>query len=372
MPRPYGDRFACVTSLGDSIFPSGDPRDGYILRLELVGSWESQFLGLGRLTAFLTPRLLAEAHAVDDMGINVVFLQRHRVEIGLKLILERAQATPVGDHRIDSLWKRCVHACMEAGFSPQWQNFDSAQKDFAYLLDRVDPGAATFRYPVDKHNQPWKRGQVDLAELEQTGAAFEHDVLTLVRDLATAEPLPVTAEEAVQAVDELRSLIDGCRGMMRASREIVDELRRQTDALKVLRPTPREDRLDGRDSYAALAAVAEVTEPLATRAEDLLNRIVATYGIDLAPTPPPPPIEPAPVLNPFSPPEKIKATQDAQIKWFVDHFVREIRPLSQAVNAVHRRSEDWSTPAARQIHLDVTRFRSRLGASEAQRAGPSS
>lgn len=91
-----------VTSLEDLIFPSGDPRDGYILRLELVGSWESQFLGLGRLTAFLTPRLLAEAHAVDDMGLNVVFLQRHRVEIGLKLILERAQATPVGDHRIDS------------------------------------------------------------------------------------------------------------------------------------------------------------------------------------------------------------------------------------------------------------------------------
>ena len=342
------------------------------MRLELVGSWESQFLGLGRLTAFLTPRLLAEAHAVDDMGINVVFLQRHRVEIGLKLILERAQATPVGDHRIDSLWKRCAQACMEAGFSPQWQNFDGAQKDFAYLLDRVDPGAATFRYPVDKHNQPWKRGQVDLAELEQTGAAFEHDVLTLVRDLAAAEPLPVTAEEAGQAVDELRSLIDGCRGMMRTSREIVDDLRRQAEALKALSPGSRASRPDtGSDSYEALAAVAEVTEPLATRAEDLLDRIVASYGIELAPASSPSPIKPAPMLNPFSPPEKIKATQDAQIKWFVDHFVREIRPLAQAVDAAHRRSEDWSTPAARQIHLDVTRFRSRLGASETQRTGSS-
>jgi len=224
-----------VTSLADLIFPSGDPRDGYILRLELVGSWESQFLGLGRLTAFLTPRLLAEAHAIDDMGINVVFLQRHRVEVGMKLILERAQATAVGDHKIDALWKRCDQACAAAGFSSQWQTFGGAQKDYTYLLNRVDPGAATFRYPVNKHNQPWKRGQVDLAELERTGAAFQQDVLALVRELATAELLPVTAEEAVQAADELRSLIDGCRGVMRVSREVVDELRRHADALSSLR-----------------------------------------------------------------------------------------------------------------------------------------
>lgn len=259
---------------------------------------------------------------------------------------------------------------MKAGFSSQWHKFDDAQKEFAYLLDRVDPGAATFRYPVDKKNQPWKRGQVDLAEMEQAGAAFEDDVLVLVRELATAEPLPVPAEEAGQAVDELRSLIGGCNGMMRASRETVDELRRQADTLKALIPRPRANRLDtSNDSYEALAAVAEVTEPLATRSQDLLDRIVAAYGIELPPASSPPPIGPAPMLNPFSPPEKLKATQDAQIKWFVDHFVREIRPLAQAVNAVYHRSENWSTPAARQIHLDVTRFRSRLTVSGSQRDG---
>lgn len=357
-----------MTSLADRIFPSGDPRDGYILRLELVGSWESQFVGLGRLTAFLTPRLLAEAHAVDDMGINVVFLQRHRVEVGLKLILERAQATAVGDHNIDALWKRCDRACGAAGFSSSWQTFADDQKDYAYLLNRVDPGAATFRYPVDKHNQPWKREQVDLAELERTGAAFQQDVVALVRELATAEPLPVTAEEAVQTADELQSLVARCRGLMRVSREIVDELRRQTDALSSLSPRPLVAQRDtGRDGYAALAAVAEVTEPLAARAQDLLDRIVTIYGIELPPAPLSRPLEPAPMLNPFSPPETIKAAQDAQIKWFVDHFVQEIRPLTEAVNAVYRRSQAWSTPAAHQIYLDVKRFRSRLITSEAQR-----
>lgn len=361
-----------VTSLADLIFPSGDPRDGYILRLELVGSWESQFLGLGRLTAFLTPRLLAEAHAVDDIGINVVFLQRHRVEVGLKLLLERAQATAVGDHKIDVLWKRCEQACDAAGFSSQWQKFADAQKDYADIFNRVDPGAATFRYPVDKHNQPWRRGQVDLAELERTGAAFQQDVVALVRELASAEPLPVTVKEAVQAADELRALAAGCRNVMRVSRETVDELRRQADALSSLSPVLRAQRDTGRDSYAALAAVAEVSEPLAARAQDLLDRIVATYSVELPPEPPSRPIGPAPKLNPFSPPETIKAAQDAQIRGFVDDFVQAIRPLTQAVNAVYRRSQDWSTPAARQIHLDVTRFRSRLITPEAQRGESSS
>jgi len=306
------------------------------------------------------------------MGVNVVFLQRHRIEVGLKLILERAQESPVGDHRLDVLWKRCDQACA-AGFSSQWPTFEGAQKDFVDLLNRVDPGAATFRYPVDMSNQPWKRGQVDLAELEQAGAAFEQDVLSLVRELATAEPLPITAGEAAQAADELRSLIDGCKGMLRVSHETVDELRRHQDILESLRPTPlRSQRDSGHDSHAELAAVAEVTESLATRAQDLLDRIIATYGIEMTPAPPPRPVAPAPMLNPFDNPKAIKATQDAQIKWFVDHFVREIRPLTKAVNAIYCRSQDWSTPAARQIHLEVTRFRSRLGASERQRTEPAS
>jgi hypothetical protein len=50
-----------MPSLADSIFPGGEPRDGYILRLELVGSWESQFLGLGRLTRFITQHRVPSA-----------------------------------------------------------------------------------------------------------------------------------------------------------------------------------------------------------------------------------------------------------------------------------------------------------------------
>jgi hypothetical protein len=347
--------------MADTIFPGGEPRDGNILRLELVGSWESQFLGLGRLTAFLTPRLLNEAFAVDDMGVNVVFLQRHRVEVGLKLILERMGATAVGDHRIEALWNRCDQACDGAGFSSQWDAFGRAQREFAYLLNRVDPGAATFRYPVDKGNQPWKRGQVDLAEFERVGAAFQDDLMALVREAAGAEAIPISEDEAAEAAAELRSLVERCRGFMRTNREVLDDFSEQMNAMRTLIPNPRKRQPDPSRTVAPeFEAIAEVTEPLASRAEDLLRRVVETYGVRLAPTPAPEPLTPAPRLKPFAPPLKQAEAQKAQIGWFVDIVVRQFPPLVEAVDAVCTRSELWETPAARQIYLDATRYRSRL------------
>jgi hypothetical protein len=78
------------------------------------------------------------------------------------------------------------------------------------------------------------------------------------------------------------------------------------------------------------------------------------------------------MLNPFSPPQTIKDAQTRRSNGWSTISSTKIRPLTQAVKAVYRRSRDWSTPAARQIHLDVTRFRSRLITSEAQRTELSS
>jgi len=295
------------------------------------------------------------------MGVNVVFLQRHRVEVGLKLILERASADPVGKHSIVALWERSAEACAAAGALSGWEAFDRAQKEFAELLDRVDPGAATFRYPVDKKNQPWKRGQVDLVKLEEAGAAFQRDLLGLVRDLAAAEPLQISEDEAAGAAEERRALVDCCRKAMRTSREIAEQFRQQAEALASRMPDSRRRMRDlGREGFPELEAVAEATEPLVTRTQDLLDRVLATYEIELAAMPPVEPIGPAPRPNLFDAPTRLKETQEAQIKWVVDNFVRDLRPLGDAVNSVCRRSESWQTPAARQIHLDATRFRSRL------------
>jgi hypothetical protein len=347
--------------MADIIFPTGEPRDGYILRLELVGSWESALLGLGRLAAFLTPRLLSEAHAVDDMGVNVVFLQRHRVEVGLKLILERAGADPLVTHGIGLLRTRCAKACAAMGAPSCWNTFDNAQAEFAELLDRVDPAAAMFRYPVDRENQPWNRGNVDLVALEEAGAAFQRDVLVVVGELAAMELLPIAEPDAVEAAEELRALSVLCPAFIRSSREVLERLRQQRQALSSVILGPRAGGPEpGDDAYPEHEALEEASEAMVRGAETLLARLVVAYGIDLEPTPTIASVGSLAPLDPFASPGRKKEAFDAQITWSADQMLPQLRALTASVNAVYHRSHSWETPAARQVHLDVARFRSRL------------
>ena len=150
-----------------------------------MGTWESQLLGLGRLTVFLTERLEKESFAIDDMALYVVFLQRHRVEVGLKPILERARASIPTTHKLAPLLQACKNAVEAAGFASEWQRFASAQTTYVQLVGQIDPGAATFRYPVDTAQQPWARDEhVDLDAFEKAGAGFQAALLDLVEDLA--------------------------------------------------------------------------------------------------------------------------------------------------------------------------------------------
>lgn len=175
-------------TLRDDIFPSGPPRDGRLIRAQLVETWESQLLGLGRLTALLTERLEKESFAADDMALYVVFLQRHRVEVGLKLILERAGVSIPATHKLEPLFQACKGAVEDAGFASEWQRFASAQANYVQLVGQIDPGAATFRYPVDTARQPWGRDEyVDLAAFESAGAGFQASLLALIEDLASLE-----------------------------------------------------------------------------------------------------------------------------------------------------------------------------------------
>jgi len=344
-------------SLRDQIFPPGPARDGNILRLGLVGSWESQLLGLGRLTAFLTPRLLSQSHAVDDMGLNVVFLQRHRVEVGLKLVLERAQAPIPSRHNIRKLMVDCQVACATA-HGKDWRAFVASQQEYVDLIDQVDPGAATFRYPVDTNAQPWsRRDLVDLKALEAAGREFEDAVLVLISKLTSLEDVPVSKDDAEATAIELGELVRRCRGAVTAQQSLMGSLRGEIDRLAAgsTRRRPRDAA-----GEPALHAVLHVSAALADRAEAMLNRILGRYNIVLSDAPPEAPLAPAPRLNPLHGPDALKAQQEAQMKWVVDELIRYMRPLAKAAAAVELRSQDWSTPAARQLSLDVSRYRSRL------------
>ena len=183
--------------LRDQIFPPGPPVDGDIIRTEWVGTWESQLLGLGRLTKFLTDRLLSESLGIDDIALYVMFLQRHRVEVGLKLVLERAQGTVPGTHKLQPLMGSAKDAVKSAGLVGPWDRFEGAQAEYIGLVGEIDEGAATFRYPVDRDQHPWLReNYVDLRTFERAGAAFQADALLLVEALSQLEPLPILSADA--------------------------------------------------------------------------------------------------------------------------------------------------------------------------------
>jgi hypothetical protein len=205
-----------MTDLEERIFPAARSPTPLDMRMELVGSWESQLIGIGRLTAFLTPRMLRESHAVDDMGLSVLFLQRHRVEVGLKLIIERCGARIPNTHDIVTLVDACRRACTAAGAKSEWTQLEGEQLEFITLMHEVDPTAATWRYPIDRGGRPaGRRPFVNLEALEEAGTGFEAAIRRVTALLAEREPLPVREAEADVTARELRQVAAACRTVRR-------------------------------------------------------------------------------------------------------------------------------------------------------------
>lgn len=347
--------------LRSQIFPPGPPADGNIIRTEWVGTWESQLRGLGRLTTFLTDRLLSESFAVDDMALYVVFLQRHRVEVGLKLILERAQASAIpGTHKLQPLVGAAKGAVMAAGLIAPWDRFEQAQDEYIGLVDEIDEGAATFRYPVDRNQQPWPReSYVDLPAFEQAGATFQEDVLGLVDALAQLEPLPVTATDAEPAARELRELASACRQMVTVTEHLIGGVQAQSRRFAGRAP------LSATTEFATRAsdAVTETSREVADRADRMRARIENAYGVTLEPESPMPPLPPVPQLGLVRTPADTNAQLQEMMRLVAVTTAAWLRRLMAAMDAVDTRSASWTAPYARQLHAEVARLRSRTGGS---------
>lgn len=346
-----------LVTLRDDIFPAGPPRDENVVRTEWVGTWESQLLGIGRLTAFLTDRLLWESFAVDDMALYVIFLQRHRVDVSLKLILERGGVTIKPTHNLQSLLDACKDALLNLGMAAEWQQFGGAQQEYVELVDGIDPGAATFRYPVDRNEQPWARDDfVDLAAFEKAGVAFQGSVLDLLEDLARLEPLPVQASDAKDAAQELRDLQEACRHMTSVTEHLLTELGGQGRAMAARAILSAQ----AKTAIAGYEAVVENTRELTLRADRMLARIEAAFHLQPPPEQPDAPLPYMPKMTIALDHSLLAAQVEATIKATATVVVDVVRPLVTAVNAVEARSASWSTPYAQQLHAEVARLQSRL------------
>ncbi|HEV7564388.1 MAG TPA: hypothetical protein VGO31_00315 [Microbacteriaceae bacterium] len=286
------------------------------------------------------------------------------MEIALKLILERAGANIPGIHKLAPLRVAAERACSDASVGDDWSTLIGPHAEYIELMDDVDPDAATYRYPVDRSLAPWSREPyVDLLTLEAAGAAFHKAIVALVAILAAQEPLPTTDDDAQVTAVELAELAACCRALVQVQDDAMHAVRAERERLEATAVTvgkrPRVRELS-RHELAPSDALRDNTLALAARAERMVDRIIdgspgATRPATLAPAA----LKPIPSFLDVSP-AVWREQQQAQLRWFVDALAGRTRALMPAVRAVETRTAGWSAPAARQINLDVARFRSRL------------
>src|ERR1700677_3168676 len=347
-------------TLSDDIFPNSSPRDGLIARTEYVGSWESQFRGLGRHTAFLSKYLLKLSAAVDDIAVDVVFLQRHRVEVGLKLVLERSSATIPPTHDIASLAKRCKQALDALDRSDLTTRLSAESTEFIELMHQSDPGSFAYRYPGDTAHRPARRHRyVDLAALETAGAQIQAAIIKTVEALTATEPVPITDAEVDPTVEETEALLRAIRSSNAFWTQTYREIVRNRDQLAALTGRRVEDS-QAPDQKAAADAYMELFKALEPPLLLLLRRLESRGGQPLADSQvKPDPWTPLPQMT-IGTPQARDAQLKTLIRAFVDGLVPRMLELKRTLILLRNRTESWQSAADRQLNADLARFASRL------------
>lgn len=154
-------------SLSDEIFP--DRRDRDFVQTEWATGWGYGSIGFAEAARFLTENKKQFHASIDQVGLVIFFLQRHRVELALKelLVAHSVDLTNIKPpHSLPALWGACEQVAGSG--SEGWQYLDSAGSELVALLHERDPGSHTYRYPVDRKGKPHERPKfINLAALEE-------------------------------------------------------------------------------------------------------------------------------------------------------------------------------------------------------------
>jgi hypothetical protein len=147
----------------EEIFPSERRRE--YVQTEWAEGWTAGASGFGYAAEFLTRHAASFGATIDQAGLAVFFLQRHRVELVLKHLLGFLEVKFKPNHSLGYLWGLC-----EGGFAGNpdldWAEFEARNGEFVAALVEVDDGAATFRFPVDQEGKQIERpAYIDLEAL---------------------------------------------------------------------------------------------------------------------------------------------------------------------------------------------------------------
>lgn len=169
----------------DDLFPKERHPD--YVQTEWGTGWVGVEMGFGYAAEHLTENRRKFGATIDQVGVVVFFLQRHRVEIALKTLLAHLRVPIPTHHDLMGLWGECETAL---GHSPDWKRFSQRHRALVAALARADQTSMVFRYPVDKKGEPVERPPfIDLDVLNERVGGFSAEVNGYIDYLSEMEAL---------------------------------------------------------------------------------------------------------------------------------------------------------------------------------------
>jgi hypothetical protein len=161
--------------LADEIFPV-ERRERFV-QTEWAEGWALTAVGFQEAARLLTEASRKIGASLDQVGLVVFFLQRHRMELAMKELLDGAgvEIKDITTHSLTKLWGLCRDAVGKATGAPPnaWAEIDAVGGELVALIDKHDPGSFSFRYPVDRDGEPNERPQfINLDPLEKHVGEF--------------------------------------------------------------------------------------------------------------------------------------------------------------------------------------------------------
>lgn len=161
--------------MSDDIFPSKQHPD--FVQTQWAEGWGYAVTGFGSAARMLTELRETMHGSVDQIGLAVFYLQRHRVELVLKQALVDLGQDPVViakmSHNLHDVWRK-LGDVVSAVDQAHWLDLDGRYGDFVSTIHKADEKSFSYRYPIDRKGGEAKRKPyINLEALECYAEDFE-------------------------------------------------------------------------------------------------------------------------------------------------------------------------------------------------------
>jgi len=165
-------------SAANDIFPSHQHPN--FVQTQWAEGWAYTLIGFAGAARMLTEQRKKMDASVDQIGLAVFYLQRHRVELVIKHALVKLGQAPVDvaklPHSLEVLWRKLGDA-VKANDLKHWQDLDLRYAEFIDAMHRADERSFAYRCPVDRTGTTSQRAPfIDLEALERYADDFENGI----------------------------------------------------------------------------------------------------------------------------------------------------------------------------------------------------